>query len=246
MQNTKSVAVAAAILAATVVAAQHSSAPGSVLSSAPEQQPAPAVAVAAQTPSLAIPAGVIADVAATGVPDRCIVAGSAMFSACAREIGAPQARLNLTTELLTPANYTALLQARGVTRGQAEAALREVLAAPAPGCCGAACKFDAELLCDCEPRVLDVASRFAGADADFYNQLVQQLAAACGHPATFGAACPANVTEALLSKGPDGVLLAEGSAAIADILAGRCVPAVLGGAAATAAMAPGVPSAASP
>jgi translation initiation factor 2B subunit (eIF-2B alpha/beta/delta family) len=115
--------------------------------------------------------------------------------------------------LLALQNYTALLAAQGVSREAANAYMRLVLARPSASCCTAHCRFQQQLLCDCEPTVLDVAVRFAGADNAFYGLLVAQLAAGCGHKIFFNETCPANRTAALISSASASLGLIDGAAA---------------------------------
>jgi hypothetical protein len=110
-------------------------------------------------------------------------------------------------------NYTALLAAQGVTREAAIAYMRQVLARPSASCCTAHCRFQQQLLCDCEPTVLDVAVRFAGADNAFYGLLVRQLAEGCGHKLFFNETCPANRTAALISSASASLGLMDGATA---------------------------------
>jgi hypothetical protein len=126
-------------------------------------------------------------------------------------------------------NYTALLAAQGVLREAAIAYMRQVLARPSASCCTAHCRFQQQLLCDCEPTVLDVAVRFAGADAAFYGLLVRQLAAGCGHKLFFNETCPANRTAALISSATASLGVMNGTTVpgITDaepvVLDGRCI-----------------------
>uniref|UniRef100_A0A383VBX0 Uncharacterized protein n=1 Tax=Tetradesmus obliquus TaxID=3088 RepID=A0A383VBX0_TETOB len=179
--------------------------------------------------TLSVAPGTVSQVAAAGVPDRCIIAGSSLFSSCAVEIATAQKRFNISVDVIAPQNYTALLAAQGVSRDAAIAYMRQVLARPSASCCSAHCRFQQQLLCDCEPTVLDVAVRFAGADNAFYGLLVRQLAAGCGHKLFFNETCPANRTAALISSATASLGLMNGTAGVAGsdvepvVLDGRCI-----------------------
>jgi hypothetical protein len=52
--------------------------------------------------TLSVAPGTVSQVAAAGVPDRCIIAGSSLFSSCAVEIATAQKRFNISVDVIAP------------------------------------------------------------------------------------------------------------------------------------------------
>lgn len=109
--------------------------------SASDNVPPPPLAMAASAPAapepqpLAVPADAAAAASAAGVPDRCVISGSGLFSSCSREISGAQMHFNITVDIIKPQNYSQILIDRNISRAQVVDYLRRTLARPSGSCC---------------------------------------------------------------------------------------------------------------
>lgn len=88
-----------------------------------------------QPPPLAVPADAAAAASAAGVPDRCVISGSSLFSSCSREISGAQMHFNITVDVIKPQNYSQILIDRNISRTQVVDYLKRALAQPSGSCC---------------------------------------------------------------------------------------------------------------
>jgi hypothetical protein len=71
-------------------------------SSSSSSQPSLSNVPGAAAATLSVAPGTVSQVAAAGVPDRCIIAGSSLFSSCAVEIATAQKRFNISVDVIAP------------------------------------------------------------------------------------------------------------------------------------------------